>query len=674
MSNIGIKGLINKNVDEIENIVRLFIKSSISIRNKIIKDKNPDICIQSLIRDTYMCNLILRYVGLMTIVNTDPKWDKIDDILMKYIHEYYTSDRFKNKLVELYEYFLGIYEKTKTNYDYCKFLDKMISRGEITKRGTILKNFSKRFENEIFNIINVNPIVKINKRHFKIIPSQFEVDNDKVIVHLTQNNYYELLDIIDDHSVLCQLENQYMSRTKNILSTFSKLIVTRQLLAEELNYETFFKYINRGKSDNSDTIKDFLNELNDKLDSKIKTDISKIYQSFVINNRTYPPIIVRDKMSCCDIIKYVRSKKNTTHFKITRVMKVLFYVLKRYFNIVVEETDEIGWNKNVIVYKMHNNNDNRFLGRFYMDIIFDENKKVINPISIRLADKMQIDSDNRSTTEIALIANYNTSKGITHNEIILLFKEFGYIISNMCYDSRVGLINYDEEFANYIPSLMECFACDRDIIYWLLDDMDSSIIDHIELSRDIDMCYNIKLKCITATFDHLIHNSKPLLKIIMDNLDTKGDANNELLETYRNIFIDVMKSVSNMLDTNIDNIDPIVIIQEINSSQGVLYSNLMNEIFAYTTYWIIKNNSIKNRDIVAEFRKIILDNGVDNYRELIRNFLKYSDVNCFSLYVTNVIKIDPVDEYITEDSNYFEADIDVDGPSDKEDIIQFNRI
>src|SRR5579872_3016104 len=259
MSDIGIKGLISKSVNEVENIVKLFIKSSFNIRDKIIKDKDPELCILSLIRDTYMCNLILRYVGLMTIVSIDPKWDSIDDMLMKYIHDYYICDKFKNKLIELYEYFFGIYERTKKNYDYCKFLDKMISRGEVTKKGTTLKKINKQFENEIFNIINVNPIVKINKRHFKIIPSQFEVDNDKVIVHLTQNNYFELLDIIDDHNVLCQLENQYMSRTKNILSVFSKLIVARQMIAEEMNYETFFKYVNKGKSDNSDTIKDFLN-------------------------------------------------------------------------------------------------------------------------------------------------------------------------------------------------------------------------------------------------------------------------------------------------------------------------------------------------------------------------------------------------------------------------------
>lgn len=681
MSDIGIKGLISKRVEEINELVKLFIKSSLNIRDGIIQGDDPEICMLSLIRDTYMCNLILRYVGLMTLVSNDPKWNTIDDKLIEYVHKYYMNEQFKNKLIELYEHFLIIFEKTKKNYDYCKFLDKMITRSELSKNGTELKKLIRMFENKIFNIINVNPIVKINKKYFKTIPSHFELNNDKVVVHLTQSNYYTLLDIVDDNKVLQQLENQYMIRTDNIMGDFSKLIVARQLLAEEMQHDTFFKYINKGKTDNSETIKDFLNDLNNKLDAKIKIDVSKIYQNFLIDNRD--ATTNNQKMNRCDVIKYVRSRKNNTRFDPARVIQIIFGILEKYFNIITEKINETGWSRNVIVYSMKDSSNKRFLGRLFMDIDFDENKKVSDPISIRLSDKMQININNRSIAEVALVANYlpykkGTSQnqyrsGITYNEVVLLFREFGYIVSNMCYDSRVGLINYDDEFANYIPSLMECIVWDHDIICNIVGNMDPSIVDHIEMNREIDMCYNIKLKCANAKFDHLIHNSEPLLKIITKSLDTKGDANNEIFETYKGIFKEVMDPVSNILDTNINKIDPSVIIQEINSSQGVLYSNLINEIFAYATYWIIKSKSIKNKNIIAEFRKTILDNGVDNYRDLIRMFLKHLETNCFSLYVTNVIKINVFDEYATEDTNNFEEDHE-DSSNDKEDIIQFNRV
>lgn len=686
MSDIGIKGLVTKSVDEVENLVKLFIKSSLNIRDGITRGNDPEICMLSLIRDTYMCNLILRYVGLMTLVCIDPKWSTIDNKMIEYIHEYYMNEKFKNKLIELYEHFLCIFEKTKKNYDYCRFLDKMISRCEVSKNGIELKKIIRMFENKIFNMININPIVKINKRHFKIIPPQFELHADKVIVHLTQANYYELLDMIDDPNVLCQIENQHMARTNNILGDFSKLIMARQILAEETHHTTFFKYINKGKSDNSETIKDFLNELNDKLDSKIKIDVAKIYQNYLIDNRDIKDVKT-SRMSRGSITKYIRAKKNKTQFDPAYVIQIIFGVLKKYFNIVIEKIDEKGWRNDVVVYSVCDSiNNKRVLGRLFMDIMFDENKHVSDPISIRLSDKMQINSTDRSLAEVALVANYfpykhNKAKsdnkhseskiidlkpGITYNEVVLLFREFGYIISNMCYESRVGLINYDDEFANYIPSLMECIAWDRETIKSIAKNMDISIVDHIEMDREIDLCYNIKMKCANAKFDHLIHNSEPLLKIITKALDIKGDANNEILETYKNVFMEVMEPVANVIDINIDKIDPTVIIQEINSSQGVLYSNLLNEIFAYATYWIIKN-----KDIIKEFRKTVLDNGVDNYRELIRLFLKNSETNCFSLYVTNVIKTNDTDDYVTEDTNYFEEEFEE--SNDKEDIIQFNR-
>lgn len=680
-SDIGIKGLVSKNINEIDELVMMFIKSSLNIREGITQGDDPDICMMSLIRDTYMCNLLLRYVGLMTLVSPDDRWSLIDNKLMKYINEYYSDEDFKTKLTNLYEHYVGTREKSdkksgekcKENIDYIRFLDKMIYRGEMTEQCGEIKNIINMIQNKIFNLINVNPLVNINKRHFKTLPPGLEFQDDKVSIQLTQENYIDLIDRIDDPAVLHLLEAQYMSRTKNILDDFSKLIVAREMFANQSGYETYFKYVNRGKLDNSETIKEFLTELNSKLELKIKRELTRIHHFYVVNNKIRLKGSENNmKMQRCDIIKYVQFKKNNTRFSLERVLRVIFIILEKYFSIKLEKIDEKGWNQHVVVFGLWNTDDKRSLGRLFMDIMFNKDKKLTDPIAIRLSDRMQINPESRSTTEIALVGNYIPNKGITYNEIVLLFREFGYIIGNMCYESRVGLINYDDEFANYIPTLMEYFAWDIDIIRTIVNDMDHSIIDHIILSRDMDMCYNIKTKCVNAKFDHLIHNSEPLLKIINQALITKGNANEEIHETYKNIFKEIMEPVSDVFDSNVQQIDPTVIIQEINSSQGVLYSNLMNEIFAYATYWIIKNLSTKNKDIVSIFRKSLLDNGVDNYRELIRNFLKHSDTNCFSLYIKNVLKITPTDEGLAEDNNYFEEDNG--DNSDKEEIIQIKRV
>ena len=241
MADIGIKGLVIKNVTEIGEIVLLFIKSSLNVRKGIIIGKDCEICMLSLIRDTYTCNLILRYVGMMTVINPDPKWIAIDNKMIDYVQKYYNNDGFKNKLIELYEHYLKTFEEKQINYDYCKFLDKMINKGEITKKGIDIKKIINKTENSIFNILNMNPVVNISTKYFKYESKQYETKNGKYIVPLTKINYHILIDQIDDLSVRHRIETQYNSKTKNALNDFSKLIVSRKILAENSGHSTYFK-------------------------------------------------------------------------------------------------------------------------------------------------------------------------------------------------------------------------------------------------------------------------------------------------------------------------------------------------------------------------------------------------------------------------------------------------
>ena len=690
MSDIGIKGLVTKSVAEIDKFVSIFIKSSLNIREGITKGEDPEICMLSLIRDTYMCNLILRYVGMMTIISSDIIWNAIDNRLIEYINDYYNNKRFKIKLNELYEHYLKSYEKKQKNYDYCRFLDKMINRVEISKKGIEIKKHIRMMENRVFNILNMNPVVKIASRYIDNISDNYEkTKHNKVIVPLTQANYYDLIDNIDDISIRHQIQSQYMSRTHNALTDFSKLIVIRKELAEQAGFSTYFKYINRDKIDNSETIKEFISTLNDKIDKKTHRELERVVQYFMSSDDQ------TTKISSSDVIKFISRNRNNTKFEPKHVFNVLFRLLTQYFNLYLEKTNEIAWKENVVVYDVFdciksidnslktntNNNINnngyakgKLLGRLFLDTVYDENKKIINPISIRLSDKMQINVSNRTNAEIALLANYQNTKCMSYSDVVLLFREFGYIVSNMCYDSRVGLINYDEEFSNYLPSLMEYIALDRDTIKMIIgNNTDPSIIDHIEHSRELDLCYNIKIKCINAKFDHLLHNSEPLYDIFVNAINQRNDASKEIFETYKNIYKESMESVADIFIDLVDYIDPISIVHEINSSQGTLYSNMMNEVFAYATFWIIKEKTRKD-SLTNEFRECVLNNGVNNYRDLIRTFLKKVDINYFSLYVKNVIKTDVIEDYVTEDTNYFDEDDGIISDGDKEEIIQITRI
>lgn len=614
--NIGIKSLLIKDINEIENIINIFIKSSLNIRNNIIIEQNYDTCMINLLRDTYMCNLLWRYVGMMTIIDNHSKWYDIDDKFNKYIQKYHRNNEFKNKLIQLHHH----YDKHKQT-DYCKFLTKIIDCCNMNNKvGKNINDIINMLENRIYNMLNIHPTILIDGKKEE----------------LTLSNYYHLIDN-NNGDINHQIEQQYNSRCKNVLSDFAKLIIARKTLATTFNFSSYFNFINRGKTDTSESLKGFLSELDGKLDEKLKHETLSVQST----NK-------HGKLRNCDIVKHVRMNKNDDVFDIEIVMKKIFLIIEKYFNIKFAVAESI---KNFVVYNAVNNN--KVIGRLFVNIKYDKNKRLNKPVAIRLSDKILINNtnnnDNMNTlSEIALIANYKND--IIYDDIVLIFKEFGNIVTNILYNSRIGLVNYDDEFANYLPSLMEYIMYDNEIIKLIVEKQ--HIVDQILYVRDNDICYKLKQKCINAKFDHLLHNSEPLLEIIENSLKIKNNADDEIIQTYQNIYKEYMLVVSDMIDINDVSIDPIVIINEINGTQGILYSNLVNEIFAYATYFIIKNDDKQKN----EFIKNVLSNGVTNYRELIRNFLnKSSNISCFDIFVKNIIK-NTIDIFETEGVNYFEEE------------------
>ena len=636
---MSILNIAKKSVEEFKAYIDQFITHSIKLRSSIILDTTHDNTqiIKLLIHDTYRCNQILGYIGMMCLISDNDIWHTYDSIILRYIDEYYDSVDFKNKLIVLSEYH-------KNAIDYHKFLENMIENCNISEtKKTILKNI-KILETRVFNIMDVNPVIAIDLIYVKNtqnLPLGFVINQNKISVTLTCENYHLLLDLIDDQKILDTIEQRYLSKSHDILPDYSKLLIMRKILANEHGYATYFKYINRKTRDNSETINDLLVELDTHISKKIQTEIHKIQTHF--NNSS---------LHQYHIIKYNRMYKNKTKFDISHVFNVIFYIIEKYFNIRFKKIKCTTWDNNITSYCVFDVETKKTLGYVYIDILHNNIKTIVDPIAIRLSEKMTT----LSYGEYALIGNYKYGISLTYNDIILIFKEFGYIVIGLCCESSTGIVNKDTEFINYIPSLMEYIAYDHDTVSMIVGKMDKTIIDHIELNRMFDIYHNIRLKCVNIKFDYLIHNSESLI----DNMILENNKN--IYECVNNTYIDIYKNIFG--STNYV-IDPLIIIQSIIGQHGMLYSNLMNEIFAYASFWLIK----KNNDM--SFRTNVLNNGTDSYRDIVRNFIKNINENCFVLFIRNVMKCDETDNIV--DTNCFDDRDDLNDPESDNDI-QIRRI
>ena len=655
MNNTGIGELISKNINEMDIFVSSFIDSSINIRNNIInKNIKPKKAMVGLLRDTYMCNLINRYIGLMTLLSLDPEWETMDNRIEEYIQNYFACDGFKQQLHVILNYYTNL-----KNKEYCIFLEKMIDKCDDKKDISHIKKNIRMFENKIFNLININPTINIQSHLLTKIPDNIKPVNDIVEIPLTYENYSDLINNVQDIKLRHRIENQFISRTKNTIEPFNKLLLNRYILANNNGCETYFKYINRNKYNNAESIKTLISELNKKIDKKCYDEIQKIYNFYCRINNT------KQKISLSDIINYNSIHKNSNVYHPTHVFNVLSSILHSYFNLTLVKCNSKTWNKDVNVYSVIDTNTKYLFGKVYIDIFYRDDKKVSDLISINLSDKIEINEGVCTLSEIAVISNYPDEKCMTYSDIILFFKEFGYVISSVCCNTKVGMVNYDNEFSNYLPLLMEYIACDTDTIS-LICDNNTTVIDHIKMDRYIDLCINIKIKCINAKFDYVIHDSKELASVIAKSVREKKHTN-IVNDIYINVYKELLSTLSDNMNTSVMYINPLAVIYEINKSQGIMYSNIMNDIFAYATYWLIKEKKYN------DFRVIVLENGIDNYRELMKKFLNKADINYFDLYIRNIIKTNCFDDYITEEPNYFD-DKQSDTEPDKEEIITITRV
>ena len=275
-----------------------------------------------------------------------------------------------------------------------------------------------------------------------------------------------------------------------------------------MGYESYFKYVTRDKKDNSEVIKKLILSLNSKIDARFREEQLRVYEYY--NRRSDPEN--KKKITTGDMQRYVKIHSNTRVYDKYVVLYYLFKLLERYFGIGVRRYDptegEDGAGSttdntfgNFKGFDLYLTEDTSLLGRLYIDIEHSETKTILDPISIKVSDRMLIGDGIYTVPEVVLLGNYPID-GLTSTQVVQLFREFGYVIQELCYRSGVGLVNRDPEFSNYMPLIMENIAWDRDTILSICED--PAIVDHIIAMRHFDICTLLKRKCINAQFDHLI--------------------------------------------------------------------------------------------------------------------------------------------------------------------------
>ena len=632
--------------NELNQKIEILISKSIDTRKIISEDTtSSENKIKLLVNDTFTFNLYSSCIYLLELKETNKEaklfYEKIGNVLKEYNISYNADINLLKSILKMctesnnpdVKFFLLRNIKSMEKYGTCNNNHKKILQ--------LLTNIEQT-ESIIINILD-KPLKinidrnKIDAKSESIVSSVYP--NKQNIILIDKNKYYYLVKKISDRNVRIHLEKQYMKRYNELLPAISKLIISRDLYAKLLGYDSFYRFTSNKSDEDTDNLKIMLKDLNDKLDFQLKSTFN------TIKNLTN----IKEQLTLSDIIFGLNKFFPDIKLKPLDIFQIAFIHIQNKFKIRFSESKVKSLNKDCNPIEIFDSN-NKLRGYLFLDLL--KGNKKINQLSLL---KLSTGYGENLPVLYLIGAYTDLEKPIcTYSDVVTIFRELGHVINNIFIYTPLGISEDFVELINFLPDLLEYMAYDPVVIKSLIKE--KNYVKQILKAREHEILINLKLKCINVLFDSIIHSSKEFLDIIKK--DNDSNSSNIMLDLYKKVFTDVFQKLSDQVDCNLTFILPSVIHNIINGQQSLIYGNILSTILAYNAYEYISNNSQtisifellenKNYSYKTNLIKFIMTINEDYYKNFLSGCLKIKDVslnNYFDEGVTEA-QTDTIEEII----------------------------
>lgn len=589
------------------NVIKKILNHCRNTESLIIT-KSDDIVLLKVYDLLHTVDYIYKSIGLMMILtDCSPKIGEADKMVSDYLVDLYSNSILYDRLTKI--------------------------KNKSVHFGKIIKKFQEKQNKKIKDLcVDINNVTENIRKSLNTIPV---VTNAKIIrslvktnvpseIKLNKANYFILQKKIKNPEFRKEIEEIYFKKTEGCLSDFSKILILRHKLALEFGHSTFFEHIKHNSPGESLRAKELIKDLILKLQNRSKKELVRIQKE--LNKDGF-----KKKVDLRDIIYYYEKFKSVSLFSPSYVIAVIFQVLQNLFGVSFNEITykEKLWCNSIKTFLVKVNNVDK--GYVHIDLLKSD-RCGVGVFSIQLCNRHVDEIGNMKLPQVALICNYSSGndKCITYSDIVHLFREFGNIVQTILRPSY----DKNDDFFTLMAQIMEFIAWEKTIISKLCKGGDNAIVDHILFTRYINFANSIKMRCVNSLFDHTIHNSSDFIKMLEDNSLLSSSI---LLKVYKKIYHDVMFSNESIINLDVTGISPTVIFQEINGSEGSLYSSILTEILSFSVYSSIKNNKGK------EFINNIICSDNKKLKELLYKFITDMPENSYDLYLKEVIGHDEID-------------------------------
>jgi hypothetical protein len=644
-----IKKLIKLNESNLNSNIESLISKSIDTRKIIYGDKtSTENKIKLLVNDTFLFNLYSSCLFLLESITVDKNEKEIYTTQLKKLQNYniqYNTDiELLKKIIEIYKQL----SKDKNEEDTKFFLLRTIKSME--KYGTCSKDHMKVI-NLLHNIDNIeNLIINILDKPLKINIDRNKIDaqsesimssvypNKQNMIYIDKNKYYYLVKKISDRNVRLYLEKQYMKRYNELLPAIIKLIISRKIYGELLGYESYYKFASNKTDEDTENLKIMLKDLNEKLDFKLASIVDTIKKLSNINNN--------DKLCISDIIYGLNKFFPEIKLKPIDIFQIAFIHIQHVFKVKFSESKITPLNRNCKPIEIYDSKNN-LRGYLFLDLANNKNVKHLTLIKLS-------SGYGENLPVLYLIGPYtDMEKNIcNYSDVVTIFRELGFVISNIFSHTPLGINENDLELINFFPDLLEYMAYDLNVIKFLVKDKNKC--KQILKARENEIIINLKLKCINVLFDSIIHSSTEFITLAKKANDTQ--LIKIMLDLYKKVFIDVFSKLTDQIDCDLGFILPSVIINTVNGQQGLIYGNILSMILAYNAYEFLNKNKENNAVLIE-----LLENKNYSFKKNLIKFISTINQDYYKNFLNGCLKIKDIsldnyfDEGITEAKNETET-------------------
>ena len=608
----------NKAQDNINYFFKTFEQNIATIINKNEKNKNEaytkdydNTTIKLLIDIVHNFDMWFNCISIKLLIESDPNnkksWGKIKQILLKKKDDFYNNKQLKHIIKELnIKYASHIAHGDDNNVIYSTFLNKINLVFEKIKYNN--NDLMEDKINELYKIIN--KLIKVNVNNVSSISNDATSDKSATPNRFVlESNYFNYIAKYKDQKLLEQINNVYIKRCNNLLKNLSDLIILRHNKAIELKRNTFFHMINYGKySTESENTQNLISDLIEELNKNLNYNFKKEMQTMAVT-------INKNNVKLSDILYYKNNLIQNIKFKLVDILNFIFKIILTYFEINIVKYEEVNSNTK---YKCYNK-EKLLICELSLDLEDKPNKKYTQtPILIKLSDKY---STNNEEYPMKLYMLASHKKDINFNEIVLLFKEFGYLV-------KYSVVSSDNkyEFSNFMPQLMEAILYQDDVLLKLCNNNNANIYTIIKRYLEFDKYLSLKIKYTTTAIDNKLHGDYKFIKSLTEEQNEMQRCimvKNEI-DTIINDWI-LIQSPSGL---TLQDFYFYVIIPLVNGNEGITYNNIMEDILSHA---IININNYK------EFKEKVLIPTNKPFSKLLKEFVCQYYENPYEIYLDEVV-------------------------------------